>query len=372
MRPEIFPSGSVVLQEKMEDQYKKELPYFLQSFSWKEGMTYKYSPDFYPLNRKQLETLRLSGQAMGEYLSEYVRIDNLLEFRLDFVCDWNGKLFITEAQTDDRGLPAVATTRNARVRNNPGIFPGVDQAFMNALEQKSGKDNPNLAIIYPDEERFYYAGFYDFAKLTWERNPKSNILVAPRSAIGNDNGVLDLKVPFTGYKLQDEPDFIWDFSLSLPDSQKLIQPLVNKQPLLDIWNNQDEKTARLRQIVPRTLPIRDEEVKKEKNKWILKPLNGRWSKGVVIGRNVSAEEWEKAGQSEEKIVAQEFIDPRVESFYVRNKKGKYERNNFFARVEGYYCMDKSGWKLADVLATCTPDLPVHGKRDCIMIPGKVI
>ena len=35
-------------------------------------------------------------------------------------------------------------------------------------------------------------------------------------------------------------------------------------------------------------------------------------------------------------------------------------------------LTQTGWALGDILVTLTEDLPVHGKRECVMIPGKII
>jgi hypothetical protein len=240
--------------------------------------------------------------------------------------------------------------------------------------QKSGKPNPFLVIIYPQEEEFYYTGFRDFAQLCWAENPESNILVSSNSdvsAFGRGCQTMQINFP-EGIKFLGRPDFFWDFSDTLFKQSFSIQPLVNKQFLLDIWQKDNPLSIKLRDYIPQVKPANDPEVVQEKDNWILKPVSGRWSKGVVIGQKMPTTEWEELTIGSKDLIAQKFIEPKQEYFYVREKKkAEFKKEPFFARVEGYYCVDSSEWKLADVLATCTPDIPVHGKRDCIMIPGKV-
>ena len=176
-----------------------------------------------------------------------------------------------------------------------------------------------------------------------------------------------------GVVLQIKPDLIWNFS-SDPLPGRVIQPMVNKQVLLDAWRSEDPLYRQLREFIPEARPIDFEGMKDEKNDWILKPLDGKWSRGITIGPQVSEDKWRKALRREEGLIAQRYIPPRTDWLTVRKKKSTYSTYSeepLYSRVEGYYCRTPQGWKLVDVLATCTPDIPVHGKRDCIMIPGVI-
>lgn len=356
----------------LERRYTQQTPYYEQLASWREGMRYRYSPDMYLITQNQFVALNRCGALMGEMLDRSLG-EQILEFRVDFVCGKDDKLYATEVQTDDRGFPAMLATRNATGTPQPELLSGVAAPLVAAMERTVGKPNFDLLITYDDYEQFYYSGFSDVSRILWDQNPRASFLVAPRSAIATNENSTILTVPNEGVVLQIKPDLIWNFS-SDPLPGRVIQPMVNKQVLLDAWRSEDPLYRQLREFIPEARPIDFEGMKDEKNDWILKPLDGKWSRGITIGPQVSEDKWRKALRREEGLIAQRYIPPRTDWLTVRKKKSTYSTYSeepLYSRVEGYYCRTPQGWKLVDVLATCTPDIPVHGKRDCIMIPGVI-
>ncbi|OGM11506.1 hypothetical protein A2Z22_00455 [Candidatus Woesebacteria bacterium RBG_16_34_12] len=365
MRTEIFERSGRGISE-FEKQYQAEISYLNQTCSYKEGMRYKYSPDNYDISNKRLVRMQSAGSAIGAILD--IKYPNqILEFRLDFIDNSiDNQLYITEVQTDDRGLPAVAIARNAR--GQEAEFPGTVECFTNEIVRKTGKSLPKLLITYPLNEEFYYAGFNDFATLCWATN-QAEVIVAPREDVILllDNQVI-IRQKLTGQKLFYCPDLSWDFSMQGLGVGVAIQPFVTKELLLDIAISQNPEGKK---FIPDTrLP--DAEVIKNKEDWVLKPINGRWSKGILFGQRSSQDLWEKTLQSGN-VVAQRFIPPQTNLYNVRIGTDKFRLWWMYERVEGYYVKnsDTNLWELADVLTTCTEDIPVHGKRGCIMIPGKV-
>lgn len=372
MRTELFLESSRRTQSRWEEQFDSEQPYLTQTLSWKEGMKYRYSPESFPLDKRQLQRMQQSGNLIGKLLNQTCK-SSVLEFRIDFVLDGKNQPWIAEVQTDDRGIPAMAITRNYRGSKQPDIFSELPLSFINSLKIVSGKSDPTLLITYPDDEYFYYAGFYDFARLCWAVDENVEIIICPRKTLNPQGQSISFHPPDEGAEVVLEPDLIWDFSGSLPASSRQIQPLVNKQLLLDVWGASDESLLfDLRKFVPRATKPLSPEVIKNKNDWLLKPISGKWSQSVVIGESINQAQWEEfIKNNSDNSVAQKFVPPRQESFYVRKNNGGYDLEMMFARLEGYYCLAPQGWILADVLVTCIPGYPVHGRRDCIMIPGEL-
>lgn len=360
--------------ELQESQFQTEYPYLTQSFSWREGMRYKYCPQSYPLIGSQVDLMAQAGKLVGKYLQTAYKNLGIIEFRIDFVSDANGGLYITEVQTDDRGLPAMAIARNSRGKLQPEIFPGVSASFCQSLREYSGNSRPSLLISYPDQEYFYYSSFYDLARLCWGEDPDVDITVEPISAIevlGKDSVRIKNKGDKSSLIMQ--PTLTWDFSGKLPEEFDKIQSPVDKQLLIDVWSKPFDSTKKsLQYFIPEVTRPQLLNLADDKRKWIIKPINGRWSKGVILGYKASTLEWASVLGKDDHLLAQRFIQPVPEVFEVRNDKGDYSNQIMFSRVEGYYCLLNSNWRLVDVLATCTPDLPVHGRRDCIMIPGQQI
>ena len=153
-----------------------------------------------------------------------------------------------------------------------------------------------------------------------------------------------------GVVLQIKPDLIWNFS-SDPLPGRVIQPMVNKQVLLDAWRSEDPLYRQLREFIPEARPIDFEGMKDEKNDWILKPLDGKWSRGITIGPQVSEDKWRKALRREEGLIAQRYIPPRTDWLTVRKKKSTYSTYSeepLYSRVEGYYCRTPQGLSLIHI------------------------
>lgn len=353
--------------EKFESQFQSEAPYIEQTAAWKAGMQYRWSPDNYDLSKNQVDRFLACGELLGSCLDK--KYQNLLEFRVDFVPDKDGILSVAEVQTDDRGFPAMANIRNSR--KNQTSFPGLSESFVKALEKYSGKTSSSMIVVFPDEEKFYYAGFNDVAYLLWGLNPTAEVIVTPKSCVTQlSPAQLLVDRKREGYKIPLKPDFIWDFSESLAMDQ-LIQPKVDKQLLLDIWTQNDSISKKLRAYIPEARPASDPDVQKDKNEWVLKPIDGKWSKGVTLGVRETRQRWKEKIESQGKeLLAQRLVEPQSRWFSIRKKPGVYVEQPMYSRVEGYYTKNPGGgWQLADVLATCTPEIPVHGMRECIMIPG---
>lgn len=363
-RPCVF-TDSKLAYAGLERKFASEMPLLEQTASWRAGMRYRYSPESYPISSSLYSKLVKTGNLVANLLHRKV-----IEFRIDYVIDRQDNPFVTEVQTDDRGLPAIAIARNAKGYPQKEFFPGVLEPMTNITKKLTGKKSPTILVTFPQAESFYYAGFFDLARLlrAWGQidvvpTPKENLVAISKKEIS-------FKQNIHGLALKLKPDLIWDFSQN-PIVFRQIQPLVTKQILLDIWDGDGPINMELKSVTPRTVSAQEKEVLSRK-KWVLKPLNGRWSKGVVFGYNVTDTEWRGVISSQgANLVAQEFIEPRNERLYIRDGNS-FTLENRYARVEGYYIKDPNGgWILADILATCNKELPIHGMRDSIMIPGEM-
>lgn len=358
------------------DSYKKfnflrdtELPFLEQSRAWKEGMKYQYSPESYIVSENQYKSLKTYGVLVGDNFDQIYGKRKVLEFRIDYMVDQQDRLWATEFQTDDRGLPAMALARNSKGVEQGDLLPGTCESIAKTFKDVSKKDSPTVLLIFPETEYFYYAGTYDmayiFQSLGVELIPVSsgeiqkvdysNYLFNPK----NTNLVAELK-----------PDFVWNY-IQYDDSPVSINPIINKQILLNVWGR--NFPTGLRNFIPETrlADSTDSELIQNRSEWMLKPISGRWSQGVIFGPNCSQDEWVKIISRKKGLLAQKFIEPKQERIFTQDKgKNTYSLENYVTRLEGYYVYDvEKGWMLADILATCTKELPVHGKRDCIMIPG---
>lgn len=353
------------------ERFKEEYPYLEQTFSFKSGMRYRYSPDSYPILPNQLQQLKKAGLLIGNYLDAKKLGKSIIEFRIDFTAAAAGDLFINEVQTDDRGLPTMAIARNARGTIQPDIFPGVVIPLVRNIQKIVGSSTPKLLITYTEKEKFYYTPFYDLARLCWAEKPEIDIFVTPCEYIcqrSNKIRVAYLKKDLT---LDFKPDIIWDFTSTLDGYCQVIQQPVDKNLLIDIWRENSCLSLKLRQYVPQSMPSRELDSSDDKNQWVLKPISGKWSRGIMFGIKTDQITWRKALKGEN-LLAQRLVPPVPEVFLTREvKAGKviYLEQVMYSRIEGYYARTDNDWNLVDVLATCTPDIPVHGKRDCIMIPG---
>jgi hypothetical protein len=345
-----------------------EIIYLEQSKSWKEGMQYRFSPDFYPITQKQYQQMLTCGTLMGNYLNDTIS-PNILEFRLDMIKDYRDKLWITEVQTDDRGMPAMAIARNAS-----GIspkLPGLMELLDQSLTQKTNSPEYSLAFIYPDSESFYYAGLYDVRNILRMINPKNEILVTPRSELKIQDDTFITSPKLTGANAYFRPNYIWDFSETL-DDPRLIQTKVDKNTILRPWIQSGPLETQLKEFIPEVIKADgNPRVILEQKDFILKPVAGRWSKGIAIGKYTDNYLWTRLAAYQPDLIAQKYIDPPSDWLKVADKKGQISREPFIARIEPYFVKVGDTWKLADILATCTKTQPIHGTRDCIMIPAKI-
>src|SRR3989344_24679 len=366
-------------QEKYQQIFAAERPYLEQTKSWCEGMRYRYSPERYPLSQNQVQKMSDCGQLMGQVLDQKFGRYSVIEFRIDYVIDQNRQPWVAEVQTDDRGLPAIANERNARGFIKSERFPGVTSSFLEPLQITTKKDYPVLLITYPQQEQFYYNGFFDFAQMCFAAQMGPQILIAPQETISPKGNVLKIRFNLEGLDLTVQPDLIWDFGNN-PDDNPLeglrsIQPQTTKQLLVDIWSTNSPLTQNLRKYVPPTVTVTPGQASTlidAKDSWVIKPVSEKWSKGVTIGRQVDQSTWTQRLQANIPLVAQRFVDPHLDYFWVATKNGQFARQSMYSRIEGYYCATESSWTLADVLVTATPNYPVHGRRDCIMTVAQVI
>lgn len=358
--------------EQSERRFTSEQPYLEQSQSWREGMRYRYCPERYSILQDQWQRMVSCGELVGQLLEQQYD-HSIIEFRLDYVADDNGKLLVTEIQTDDRGLPAVTIERNARGIELGQPFLGVAETFLKSLQLYTQVPDPLLLITYPKKERFYYHGFYDFAKICFAQQSGPHIIVTERENITVDNQQLRIPIPQEGLNLTLKPDLVWNFSEQPIPAFKQIQPKITKAILTSIWSsaNDNPLAQELKQYVPEVIPLNSPQLSGQKDSWILKPIDGKWSRGIVIGKRVDEIKWDQFLQSNS-LIAQRFIQPRIDLLDVRTKNGNFALARMYSRIEGYYCRIESGWELADILVTATPDYPVHGRHDCIMTVAQVI
>jgi hypothetical protein len=359
--------------KEYEAQYESERLYLEQTASWKAGMRYRYCPESYPITTEDRAQFSWMGCEIGSYLKTRFPGNQVIEFRVDCIRGRaDDRLYLAEIGIDDRGLPAMMIARNARGNNLEQrvcrITKNTVEPLIRALKDLTGREDPRLLIVYPKEEEFYYEGFYDVASICWGVDRDVEILVASIENVRIDGQRCLVRIERQGLDLVQEPDLIWNFTENPieVDGAKNIQPLVDKSDLKSLW---EFSNISRENFLPETVSCDDERVLDDKDSWVIKPIDGRWSRGIVFGIKVSQGYWQDAIQ-DGGLVAQKYIEPKEEVFLVRNKNGSYSRQRRSARVEGYF--ESGEYRLTDVLATCTQDYPVHGCRDSIMIPGQIV
>lgn len=359
--------------EQLESRFTSEQPYLEQSQSWREGMRYRYCPERYSITQDQWQHMVRCGELVGQLLEQQYGY-SIIEFRLDYVADDNGKLLVTEIQTDDRGLPAIATERNARGQLPQEPFTGIINPFLKALQSLVQKDDPLLLITYPQKEKFYYNGFYDFRELCFAEQLGPQVIIAPQEKISPaPNRNVRLLIAREGLVLNIQPDLVWNFDPNSPITGfPEIQPQVDKSLLERVWSIDTKLSQALRSYIPRTIIPNGVPLAPQDN-WILKPISGRWSQGVIIGKKVDQSVWDQQfRRTNGNMVAQEFINPRIDYLWVRTGNNQFGRLPLYSRIEGYYCIGPTGWTLTDILITATSRYPVHGQRESIMTLAQIV
>lgn len=362
-------------QEKYQQIFASQQPYREQSRAWREGMRYGYCPERYHLTKDQLQRMQTCGELVGQLLDQQFGSYSVIEFRIDYIVDVNDQLFVAEVQTDDRGLPAIANERNARGFSKREPFNGIISPFLRALQLATKKENPLLIITYPQKQQLYYNGFSDLAQMCFAAQLGPEVMVVPEETISQQSAALTVRFPLEGLNLKTKPDLIWNFSGNSFDGFRLIQPQTTKQLLVDVWSTDSPLTQDLHQYIPLATTITPGQIStliNAKDFWVIKPVSEKWSKGVIIGKQVDQYTWAQQLQANIPLIAQRFVHPRTDYFWVATKKGRFTSQSMYSRLEGYYCTTESGWTLADVLVTATPNYPVHGRRDCIMTVAQVI
>jgi len=363
------------LNNTYEDHYQAIYPYIAQTTRWREGMRYRFCPEMWQVTTSELDSYGDIGIAVGDYLLRTG--NNPTGFRLDFVQDMDGNPWITEVQTDDRGMPEMAILRNAYGAHKflPGVVPG----FIEAVRTKFG-DVEDILVAYPKEDTFYYQPYLDFANIIRVEaalNDKPmNVFVRSNSCILDTSGTFKT-LGFTDYT----PDVVYDFTGNIDPEMCCTLP-VDKSILLDMLSASADGKCKTNFacVIPQTYSYEmPDTVIADKDNWIVKPTRGRWSQGVVFGENVSVSNWQLAlseVQNGSAVVQRLIRSNRFGYPTRRSSKSKskvsYPEHEYFLRVEGYYYLSNSGYKLADMMITGTQNQPVHGKRDCIMVPAVTI
>lgn len=341
--------------ENFEQLYQAIQPYIEQTERWRAGMKYRFCPEMFPLNPNQLERIKEIGSTIGQFFEQLCGFTPI-GFRLDLIQDEKDNLWVNEIQTDDRGLPEMSILRNAY--GSTILLEGVVPLFLNAIRIQYPLAK-SVIIVFPDDERYYYASTYDFARLCRGYDPTLEVWAVPKSETsgklyntgdGKDIRSADVAYDYTG------------------EITQCFQP-VTKKLLADL----SEMSVK---SIPETT-FNTQRVKRQEE-WVIKPVEGRWSQGVIFGINASNSEWKSAIENVRKgfAVAQRFIFPKVNWLPVRteNRDGvTYPQEGFFLRLEGYFFLsEEKKYELADIMVTGREELPVHGQRDCIMVPAKLV
>lgn len=358
---------------RFEETYQCIQPFIEQTQRWKVGMRYLFCPEYWQITTREVKSLEKIGKTVGRVLQKEAQ--SPIGFRVDYIQDFDENYWITEVQTDDRGLPEMSILRNAYGSN--GDFVGVAGSFLESV-QKKFPNCKNVGIIFPDKEFFYYAPFYDFALMCRGEVEKPNICILRESEIIKPT--LCFKAGKYPYDVV-EIEVVYDFTQKFNDKSKSCFSPVGKDLLVKliaasqntIYPLSDRET--LKSCVPPTFSEIPRNGTKKDN-WVIKPIDGRWSKGVTFGQFTDDQKWRNAEEQVHsgKAVIQQFVMPKTEWFRVRtvkNNVASYPESAFLLRVEGYYFFDGKEYRLADIMITGTQNLPVHGRRDCIMVPAKI-
>jgi hypothetical protein len=373
----------------LESQYQQIWPYIEQTNRFKAGMRYRFCPELYPIETGQVNFLRRVGSRIGELWQEASR-KTPLGFRIDFLQRTDGNLFISEVQTDDRGLPEMAILRNAFGLSG---FNGVTAGMVRALES-AYPEAQTLLFAYPNNEAFYYSAFPDLTKLlNFEaramQGKKLNFVAVAGSKLTDDQGGYqtgDYRNPV------DRADLVYDFTGTILPNLNCVVP-ADKMFIRDLSKLALRGDSVLAGAVPFTCMFEPPKIAyTAKENFVIKPVNGRWSRGLLIGSETSANDWAQGLRQVEngKAVLQSYIEPARIPFRVRTESKLMEKADgikreiteisyplemLYTRLEAYYCFDgrpeKGGFNLADVMVTARPEYPVKGMRDCIMVPANL-
>jgi hypothetical protein len=132
----------------------------------------------------------------------------------------------------------------------------------------------------------------------------------------------------------------------------------------------DDERAFLRRHVPLTLLVDDaarERVRREPDRWVLKPVDGHGGRGVVLGWAVGRAAWERAVDEAEGCIVQARVAAPVGAFYDAIEGGVRERaidlGPFLVRgrFAGFLCRVVDG-ALANVSAGGASQVPVFTTR----------
>lgn len=389
------PEGKQRDQE-LEKKSQEILPFVEQTAYFRGGMRQQFTPEQFNLKPSLVEQFHEAGNVIQDFLGEIVEIKSTSfpapdQFRIDFILDENNQLKIAEIQPDDRGLPPAAIFRNAYGPDR--LLPGVIPVY---IEKNTSESNSLVAIVVPRSQQFYYQGFKDFCQIARASTRKEIWLAYPDQITPNAKKLF-LKAnpskPITAIQLflgpnREENSAIEQLSSTSSNfGIQIINPpsplFESKLPLALAWSAEFENTSsilakKIRKFIPSTYIIDSDtgfqkQLKKERDNWVIKPISGAWSQGVNIGWCLGRAEWnlavDQATQNPETQIAQQFVWARPQQFPVRKKAGVFSPQDFYLRVEGYYFTLNGETKLADILVTGRPELPVHGRRDCIMTPA---
>jgi len=383
MREELFIGANWTEEGKrrnqtFEGQYRAIQPYIEQTERWKVGQRYQFCPTPWQLESESVDTLERIGGSIGRAIKAS-NFDMAIGFRIDMVQGKDGVFKVTEVQTDDRGLPEMAILRNA-YGGKPIGTRGVIRGFKQAVTEKF-PDCDSLVIVYPQGEEFYYAPFRDFTKFCRAEEG------LPQEVWVLDDGEFDFETNefLRGCypEAKGRASAVYDFTESQAITKRCFEP-VDKRFLLAAQsantplNNCDKET--LKESIPEVWDSDslDKVDWQRKEQWVIKPIKGRWSKGVIFGEKASRQEWQIAINQVKRgeAIIQRYIPPKVEWLPVRveTRKGEiiYKENSYMLRIEGYYFLDGDWeYQLEDVMITGRTEMPVHGRRDCIMVPAAV-
>ncbi len=377
------PSGQARIAA-YERCYQQIRPYIEQTNRYMQGMRYRFSPEMLAVEDGQLAFLQQVGERVGRQW-ELQSGKPPLGFRIDFLQATDGRLLISEVQTDDRGLPEMAVIRNAYGESGlEGVVAGMVKAMGAAYP-----DARTMLFAYPDSEEFYYSAFPDLARLlNFEARAVQgldlNFVVKPGSQLTDNNG---------GFRTGDyrnpeaTADIVYDFSGKVSKSVNCVVQ-ADKMFIRDLSGLARKGDPILAAAVPFTTMFDPPRIAyTAKENFVIKPVNGRWSRGLLIGNTTSESDWLRGLKEVElgNAVLQSYVEPAQIPFRVRSERQTTEKidgrkqevtavsypvERLYTRVEAYYAFD-GGYSLADVMVTARPGYPVKGMRDCIMVPGKL-
>lgn len=358
-----------MISSKYENYIYCNKPFYIEQDIY--GEFRKYSDIINNLNNKVLEGIKDKHKEVINYLEDFPLKEKIFSLkkevmhtfwtRFDGFIKEDNKIFFSEFNYDKPcGQREIIATGEMMAMNN------VNKCFIESFiknikliikEKIKNKENINIGILI-DPAHYEEAHVSYFLKEIIEKSinftkvisfgPQNPIVEEDKLKIFGEYVDIIIKLYPTEYlfevndiekilEIYDKGNLIF-----LNDPRVIV--LQAKSYFAYLWYLVDEKPFLLskdeieaiKNSIPKTWIYSDEkyeEIREDKDKYLLKPLLGRYSEDIFIGLKHSLEEWEKKikdiGNLDKKFVVQEFLKIKKDrTFAVSSKLGTMP-------IEGY-------------------------------------